>query len=220
MGRGPQQGKGDVTQFNRDTAAQQPSIALAAAHAADLPKTVTGGFPWPTVTGSAALNQSAAPDTQRRERPGSPGALVPAGGQPRAARRRSPHLRPLRRGAVIAATTRGGSAPSEGLAAASGLTATPPDNRQRSAGRVAHARTVDHLAAPGAPRPADLPATAVDARALATVTRTTATAGALTTNFRLTKHLRANRSGPEGQLARTATGPTNSDHSSYSKGVN
>ncbi len=38
MGSGPHQGKGDVTQFNRDTAEQQPSTALAAAHATDLPQ--------------------------------------------------------------------------------------------------------------------------------------------------------------------------------------
>lgn len=90
MGRGSQQGKGDVTQFNRDNAAPQPSIALAATCAAELPKTVAACFPWLAATGAPALNPLPGSDTQRRERPGPAGDLVPAGGtQPRAARRRA-----------------------------------------------------------------------------------------------------------------------------------
>jgi hypothetical protein len=78
-----------VIRDSRDTAAQQPSTALAAACATELSKTVTACFPWLAVTGAPALNPlSPRSDTQRRERPGSSGDLVPAGGpQPRAARR-------------------------------------------------------------------------------------------------------------------------------------
>ena len=106
------------------------------------PDTVAAGFPWPTATGSAALNPSAGSDTQRRERPGPSGNPVPPEGQSRAARRRSAHpttsthLRPLSRAAVTGASNRAGSTPSEGPAAASGLTADPAHNRLTSAGRA------------------------------------------------------------------------------------
>lgn len=42
--------------------------------------------------------------------------------------------------------------------------------------------------------------------------------GASRTDLHTTKHLRASWSGPEGQLASTATGPTDSDHSSNTQG--
>jgi hypothetical protein len=70
MGSAPaQQGKGDVTQFKRDT---------------ELPQAATARFPWLTVPRSSdSLSDS---NTRRRERPDPSDRLVPAGGQCRAAR--------------------------------------------------------------------------------------------------------------------------------------
>lgn len=114
-GRGSQ-GKGRgiaVIRDSRDTAAQPPSTALAAACAPDLPQPAAASIPWRPAPRSGLIPLfEAASDTQRRERPGPSGDLVPAKGQPRAARRRFArltgltHLHPLRRGAVIGVTSR------------------------------------------------------------------------------------------------------------------
>jgi len=55
------------------------------------PEAATVCPPWHDAP-RAAVSASAAPTPERRERPRLPGTLVPAGGQPRAARRRSTHL--------------------------------------------------------------------------------------------------------------------------------
>ena len=170
-----------MTQFNRDTAAPQPSTALTATCAADLPKTVAADFPWLAATGATALNPlTPCSDTQRRERPGPSGALVPAGIRPRAARRRaipsssaiaSPLATPQSRAAVTSAQSRGA------LASPKGLTASAAHHEPRSAGDAP--RPADVPAAVGAPRNRD--ADRADAKAGAPTTSTApiqATAGA------------------------------------------
>lgn len=190
----------------RDNDAKPQSTALAATCAAELPKTVAACHPCLAVTGASALNPLPSSDTQRRERPGPAGELVSAARQalePRAARRRFT----APRDSGSAAVTRQGAA----------LAARP------QALTAAAAHNLTGSAELGAARPADLhAAVAISAPQTAGASRTTAMASSLagTTQLRLTKHLRANRSGPEDQLACTATGPTNSDHSSYSRGVN
>jgi len=173
LGAARQQGKGDVTQYHRDTAAQQPSTALAAACATDLPQPAAASSPWRTAPRGRLIPLfEARSDKGRRERPGSPDHPVPVGrARPRAARRRS-SAKPRRSHPQGAQRGRGAQPPSA-------LTATAAHNPARSAGRAAHARTPAHLTRSDTPRPADLPAEAVDARALAaTSRRTTATAGA------------------------------------------
>ena len=169
------------------------SIALAALRISDLPPTVAACSPWLAVTGSAALNPSARSDTQRRERPGPSGELVPAEGQPRAARRRSARTasnvtHSLSRAAVTAVTSRGGASPqgaatpreaerasSHGLIQLcrersrrlrGGLTADPAHNRKPIAGRAQLALQT-HLPSSPALRPAtDVRALTADASSL------------------------------------------------------
>jgi hypothetical protein len=148
-------------------------------------KAAAARFPWRTVPMSPS--SLSGPDSRQRERPGPFGDLVPAEGQPQAARRR-PASHPLSRGAVIGATSSRRRA-----ATPRGLTATAAHNRLTSAGQ-AQACLADIPALPSAPHHTD--------------------AGAHTTRLQtFTKHLRTNGFGPEGQ----ATGPTDRTHSSNRK---
>jgi hypothetical protein len=125
----------------RDNHAQQPSTPLAAACATDSSQTATVCPPWRTVPRSRLIPLfEAGSNTQRRERPGPSGDLVPDGGQPRAAHRRSTDSPPvgrhlLSRAAVTAVTSRGGASP-QGAATPCGLKADPAHNRTPFAGRA------------------------------------------------------------------------------------
>jgi hypothetical protein len=155
--------------------APQPSTPLAAACATDLPQPAAASFPWRPAPRSRLIPLfEARSDTQRRERPGPSGELVPAEGQPRAARRRS-SSKPRRSHPQGSRRLR----PS----IASALTATAADNPTRSAGRAAHALTPDHPTPSDASRPADLHASsAVTAPRNRDATWTAANAGATTTS--------------------------------------
>ena len=110
-------------------------------------------------------------DTQRRERPGPAGDLVPAGGNPRAALRRSTDSppvghHPLSRAAVTAVTSRGGASP-QGAATPCGLTADPAHNRQPFAGRAQLALQTHSPSSPALRPTADVRALAAPASSTA-----------------------------------------------------
>ena len=180
-GEAARTGKGRGIAVIRDTAAQQPSTALATACATDLPQPATAGLPWQTVPRSRLLPLcKAASDTGRRERPGPPGGLSLAGARPRAARRRSSVSSPTIASPLAIPLSRARSHPQGAQARPSDSErldgGAAPHNRARSAGRAALLAPTDHRTAPGAPRPTDLPAKAVSVPHDASAPRTPAPA--------------------------------------------